>query len=304
MASERDFELLDDYLANRLSGDEKVAFERRMEGDPELKQEFTVQQNIVEGIKRARVAQLKGMLQNTPIPAPSFSETMFAKVGMVAVVAGLIATGVWFFTKDNQEEVKQEPAPIAEKAPDAVQPEPIQEAAQTEATDTNETTVEEQKTAAKDENKPTATSQKKTNPAVETAEPVKPAPVDPTEEELTEPSTSVVAEQPSVDQIMKAPVRGSSTSSASVSPKPVTDHKKYKFHYQFKDGDLLLYGPEFKDIGTYEILEFFLGKDTTAYLYHNNKYYFLDRSATEPVKLEPVEDLALVRALDLRRKGK
>jgi hypothetical protein len=298
MASERDFELLDDYLANKLSGDEKVAFERRMEGDPELKQEFTVQQNIVEGIKRARLAELKGMLQNTPVPAPGFGETMFAKVGAVAVVAGLIVAGVWFFTKDNHEEVVQEPAPIAEKAPDTVQPESNPEEPKI---DTAEAAVEaEQATTTKDE-KVVPKSAKKTKAATESVQPVKPAPVDPTEEELAESSPAVSAEQPTVDQIKEAPVRESVNSSLAI--KAISDNKKLTFHYQFQDGDLMLYGPVFKDAGAYEILEFFLGKkDTTVYLYHNNKYYLLDRASTEATKLKPVEDAALIRALDDRRK--
>jgi hypothetical protein len=299
MASERDFELLDDYLANRLSGDEKVAFERRIEGDPELKQEFTVQQNIVEGIKRARLAELKGILQNTPVPAPGFGETMFAKVGAVAVVAGLIVASVWFFTKDKTEEVIQDPAPVAEKAPDTVQPESNQEEPKI---DTAEGSVveKEQAAAAKDE-KIVPKSPKKTTPAPEAAEPVKPEPVDPTEE-LNETSTTVVAE-PTPEQIKAGGLRNSVTS--SVNPKYVEGNRKYNFHYEFKAGDLLLYGPQFKNAGTYDILEFFLGKkDTTVYLYHNNKYYLLDRNTTEPVKLEPIEDQALIRALDERRKTK
>lgn len=301
MASERDFELLDDYLANRLSGDEKVAFEQRLEGDPELKRELTVQQNIVEGIKRARVAELKGMLQNTPIPAPSFSETLFAKVGAVAVVAGLIVAGVWFFTKDKQEEVKQEPAAIAEKAPDTVQPETLKEEAKTESTDTNEATVEEQKTSSKEDHKAAASTTKKTKPAAESAVPQKPAPVDPTQE-LEETSAPVVAEEPLVEQVKKAIMRNSANS--SVNPRYAEGTRKQNFHYQFADGDLLLYGPEFKNIDTYTILEFIGKKDTTVYLYHKSKYYLLDRNATEPVKLEPVEDRALISVLEEKRKLK
>jgi hypothetical protein len=304
MASEKDFELLDDYLANRLSGDEKGAFEQRMEGDPELKREYTVQQNIVEGIKRARAAELKGMLQNTAIPAPSFTETMFAKVGAAAVVTGLIVAGVWFFTKDKQEEVKQEPAPMAEKAPDTVQPETIKEEPKTETADANETVAEEPKAA--EEVKVAPKSSKKTTKKKEEADqPQKPAELFDPSSELEASTPPVVAEQPTVDQIKKAGLRESTGSSATVNPKAITNHKKYNFHYQFQNGDLLLYGPEFKDIGTYEILEFFLGKkDTTAYLYHNNKYYLLDRNASEPVKLTAIEDQALINALDERRKTK
>jgi hypothetical protein len=298
MASERDFELLDDYLANKLSGDEKVAFEQRMEGDPELQQEFTVQQNIVEGIKRARLAELKGILQNTPVPAPGFGETLLAKVGAVAVVAGLIVAGVWFFTKDKNEELIQEPTPVAEKAPDTVQPETNQEEPKI---DTAETTVAEteQATVAKDE-KVAPKSSKKTKPAVAPVEPAKPELFDPTSE-LEDNASTVVAEQPTVEQIKTGGLRESVTSSLNI--KNIADNKKLTFHYQFQAGDLILYGPAFKDSVAYEILEFFLGqKETTVYLYYSQKYYLLDRGATEAAKLKPVEDAALIRALDDRRK--
>lgn len=298
MASERDFELLDDYLANRLSGDEKVAFERRLEGDPELKREFTVQQNIVEGIKRARVADLKAMLNNTPIPAPSFGETMLAKIGAAAVVTGLIVTGVWFFTKDKQAE-SNEPAPITEQAPESSQPETEEEP--------NVQTVQPQEPVAQEETPSSSKEEKKSAVKRSKDTSTESAPVKPEEKELFDPSQelaetspAVVAEEPTAEQIRKAPVRESVGS--SVNPKSITNDRKYTFHYQFQGGDLLLYGPE---VGTYEILEFFIGKDTTVYLYHKNKYYLLDRNTTEePAKLKPVEDRALINVLNEKRNQK
>jgi hypothetical protein len=301
MASERDFELLDDYLANRLSGDEKVAFEQRMEGDPELKRELTVQQNIVEGIKRARIADLKGILQNTPIPAPSFSDTLFAKVGAVAVVAGLIVAGVWFFTKDKHEEVKQEQAPVAEKAPENVQPEIVEEP-KVETTETKETPAQVETTPSKNQTKVTPAKAKDSAKASEAVKPEEKTLFDPSQE-LEATATPTATEAPTADQLKNAVSRNSVNS--SVNPRYAEGSRKHNFHYEFKSGDLLLYGPEFKNPGTYLILEFFLGgKDTTVYLYHDAKYYLLDRNTTEPVKLEAIKDKTQIAILDEKRKAK
>ncbi len=291
MASERDFELLDDYLANRLSGDEKVAFERRMEGDPEMKREFTVQQNIVEGIKRARLAELKGMLQNTPVPAPSVGQTMLAKVGMIAVVAGLIATGVWFFTKEEQE-IKQEAAPIAEKSPDATKQEPVTEELTEEPAKQEEVVVEEKAAARKEETKAASKKNKKSPATKENESPVKPQPEDPTAEELQADERAVEPTPASLEK--KAKRVGS-----AIVIEPVLDNKKYNFHYQFDDGKLLVYGEAFRDGAKPLILEFFENnKRTNIFLFHANNYYQLNEGNTEVTVLKAVKDPSLIKALD------
>ena len=47
MASERDMELLDDYLRNKLSGQDKSAFEEVLKNDAGLQKEMRVQQQVV-----------------------------------------------------------------------------------------------------------------------------------------------------------------------------------------------------------------------------------------------------------------
>ena len=50
MATEKDFELLDDYLANKLDPKAMADFERRMTTDSSLAQEVSFQTQLVEGI--------------------------------------------------------------------------------------------------------------------------------------------------------------------------------------------------------------------------------------------------------------
>src|SRR5688500_5883667 len=107
MAVERDFELLDDYLSNRLSADEKSAFEKKIEADPDLKQELKIQQDFVEGIRNARITELKSMLNNIPVaPANGGQTSMLIKAGSWAVITGLVITGAYFyFSKNDSTEV-------------------------------------------------------------------------------------------------------------------------------------------------------------------------------------------------------
>src|SRR6478752_7177506 len=113
MALEKDFELLDDYLSNRLSGEEKAAFEKKLEADPELKQELNVQQDFVEGIRKARIAELKSMLNNIPVAPAQGGQSMLIKAGSWVAITGLIITATYFyFLKDDSTELIQEAAPM------------------------------------------------------------------------------------------------------------------------------------------------------------------------------------------------
>ena len=67
------FELIDDYLSNRLTGAEKEAFEKQLNNDPSLKSDLDFQKRIVEGIRTARATELKSMLSKVPVGGASAS---------------------------------------------------------------------------------------------------------------------------------------------------------------------------------------------------------------------------------------
>ena len=105
MASERDFELLDEYISNRLTEQDKANFEKKLEVDGDLKSEFVLQQRVVEGIRTARAVELKSMLSNIPMSSiPSDGTSLLAKVGLWVAAAGLVGTGAYFYLRaeDNQ----------------------------------------------------------------------------------------------------------------------------------------------------------------------------------------------------------
>lgn len=290
MALERDFELLDDYLANRLSAGERAAVEQKIASDPELKRELSIQQQVVEGLRKARMAELKQMLSNTPIP-PVGGQALLAKLGVAAVVAGVIGTGFYFLLKDNSTAPVKQPVPQAQQEP-AATPEEQQPAAAATDKDTQATAQPAgPKPAAKATEKPGASVDTSAQPA---RQPQKPEAFDPTAEETTSSSA------PSADALI---INGAAVSAeeSSLSIENVID-KRYTFHYQFKDGKLLLYGP-FSDKSTYEILEFFTdNKRTTAVLFYKNNYHALREENDKIAPLKPITDPALINKLKEYRK--
>src|SRR5688572_2182382 len=129
MAVERDFELLDDYLAGRLTDKERLAFEDKLGTDPELKNEYELQQQLVNGVKKARVTELKAMLNNVPVPAVHGGETTLAtKVALWTVVVGLVATSVYLYLDQGKEEAVKPETEVKQAAeqPSVVEPEAAQ----------------------------------------------------------------------------------------------------------------------------------------------------------------------------------
>ena len=96
MATARDLELLDDYLGNRMDEKSRAAFEQQINADEGLRAEMDMQQQMISGSKNARIAELKSMLMNVPIPAAQTTGIAAgAKIALGVAIAGLIATGIY-----------------------------------------------------------------------------------------------------------------------------------------------------------------------------------------------------------------
>lgn len=292
MASERDFELLDDYLANRLSGEEKASFERRMETDSDLKNEFKLQQSLIEGIKRARVVQLKATLNNVAVPSIGPQTSVVTKIATSLVVAGVVGTGLYFFlnSEDKEKVVEQQIVNDDKKAAEK-EPEPLREQvtadpdAATIAPGTSESSIVKKKEEILREKKTTtqAASQEQANEPAQRKLDV----FDPTED----------------GEIGRASTRESDGKSGAGTVKNTTiaveidnSNKKFNFHYQFKDDKLFLYGSFEKNL--YEIMEFF-GDDNkrTVFLFYKDNYYLLNEENQKIKPLVPITDQTLIKKL-------
>lgn len=281
MALERDLELLDDYLSNRLDGQEKEAFEERLKNDSSLSEEFKIQQSLVQGIQQARVAELKSILNSIPVTSVPPSQTaLLTKIGSWALVTGLVATATYFYvTRNDSSPVKQEQTEQEKIV------KPIQQEQNSPVKSEEPIAVQPEKSEAKTES--AAKPKEKAEEII-----VKPAiqAYDPTTEE-TEANQKYEKEQLAI--ISNAFV----TSSMEV--ETLTNDKKYNFHYVFKDDKLVLYGAFEKNL--YEILEFISEESKTVVLYYKTSYYLLDVSKTVPTTLTPIKNRELLRKLQQHR---
>lgn len=276
---------MDDYLSNRLSAEENAAFEKQVQADPQLAQELAIQKDLVQGLRTARAAELKTMLNNIPV-APAGGSSLLAKVGTWTVVAGLVATGIYFYSTREQERTPAEDPMMAEQMPE-VKPEVPANPEPEPEPDTKREPVAD---AVKPEPKKSAAPQAKP----ETTEPAPTKPIDvynPAEEETDAATRQFEAEQ--LENIKKSFV------TSSIEVETDTMSKKYSFHYVFKNSKLILYGAFEKNL--YEILEFIGDEKRTVVLYYKANYYLLDIEKTQPTKLTPIRDRKLLDMLKAHR---
>jgi hypothetical protein len=273
MALEKDFELLDDYLANRLNAEDRASFETKLQQDTALREEYQMQQAIADGIRTARTAELKTMLSKIPVTSiPASPTTALLKVGTWVAITGLVATATYFYFAQETAIVH----PLAETEQEEVAPEPVQEETPAPIETPAERTVD---TKAGTRKKPLAKSAPATKPSFDV--------YDPSKEGTEEATLKYEGEQLNI--ISKAFV----TSSIEVEIEH-TD-KKYSFHYMFRDDKLILFGGFEKHL--YEILEFISADKKTVVLFYKTNYYLLDINKSSPTPLTSIKNKALLKKL-------
>jgi hypothetical protein len=271
------FELIDDYLANRLNEADKQAFEQQLEGDPSLKRDVEFQRQVVEGVRHARAIELKSMLNNVPVGGSAWTG---GKMAAAVVSAGLVATLLYFYLQDNSENTPPV-SPLTEEIvelSDGSKLEPTS-ASTTEAVDSvliNEPVKEEQlqqKSAVVKKSKATTPVRK---PDIQVTDP---------SDELNDTSDGKTGTSISN--------RGEISPSKMEVVTGVTD-KKHSFHYQFSQGKLMLFGPFDKSL--YEILEIH-GDGHAVFLFYKENYYLLDEAQSSITALQPIRDGQLLKRL-------
>jgi hypothetical protein len=294
MASERDLELLDDYIGNRLDVPGKRAFEQKLDADPELKSEYDFQQKIADGLRQARAAQLKAMLVALPTPPMHGSGhvSVSAKVSMWVAATAVVGAGIYFLLRSDEKTETSSTRPATEIHPDTQATAPqTTDSVDSPAVSAEQNTTAPSSTEKKSLIKKVAPVQKDSDNTNRQAE--KPAinAFDPTEaEEQNTPVETVIEPSAKVSKEVKTPVETNTTS------------KKYTFHYQFTDGKIILYGPFEKEL--YEIMEFFGGTKQPVFLYHKNNYYLMTNDGDKIKPLVPVNDPKLLSKLkELRQKN-
>jgi len=278
-------ERIESYLTNKMSAENRQAFEHELGSNPELQNEVDFQRDIIEGIKSVRMQELKTMMNNIPTGGSSWWSSSFNKVAVITV-AGLIIGSVVYFNSDSSENAEKiTENPVVETMNDSdnllnSNPNDLEENA-------NEIPAEDpSKEQAITDSSLKSTKAKKDNAvAVFTPDEVKPGIVDSFDE--------------NVDTDFSVPenelMEKSSTNSEGLAIEVISGEKKHNFHYQIKNSALKLYG-EFDD--TYEILDIIRSKRRAVYLFYKNQYYPLVLSQKEITPLKAITDQELVNSLE------
>jgi hypothetical protein len=265
-------EQIDDFLSNQLSEAERAAFEQQMAGDSTLRSEVEMQRAIIEGIKNARVAELKAMLNKVPVAGGgasfNFSPIRLA-AGIMAV--GVITVAMYHYLKP--ETMRKAAADVVTQPEKQVQQLEVQE--QPQAPETAPIASEKDEQAQPK----TRRQQRKAEPAQQPAIHA----VDPSDELST----------PDAERLPAPAEVSASIAVAKLDVVVDSSHKKFDRHYRFSDGKLLLYG-NFKD--TYEILEVH-GASRSLFLVYQEQYYLLDEAKRTTTRLQPVAEGPLLNKL-------
>ncbi len=263
------FELIDDYLANRLPEQDRISFEQQLAGDPALKEEVQFQQRVIEGVRQARATELKNMLKNVPVNGNTWSA---GKISAAAVTVGIIATSIYFYMKDE--------APVL---PDKTVQESVQPSQESKET----VTIQAESKNEEPDNASLPAKENNQNAIISKT----PKPVVKPDIQVTDPSMEYTDTERVKDH--NTPGRSEIFPSKMEVTTGIPD-KKHNFHYQFADSKLLLYGPFDKSL--YEILEIH-GEGHAVFLFYKENYYLLDEKQAAITSLEPIRDSQLLKKL-------
>jgi hypothetical protein len=275
------FEQIDDYLSNRLQEQDRNAFEQQLQGDPSLREEVEFQRQVIQGVRHARMAELKAMLNNVPVSGGSTWGG--AKVAAAIVSAGIISTLIYLNVteeKTTSTEISKDPITEVITTPEA----------ETKISDDGATAIDNETKETVTESRESSTTKE---PSKTSAEETKVAtPVHKPDINVVDPSNELSADEKKADAEI-------STGRAEISPSKMevitgVEDKKHNFHYQFVQGKLMLYGPFDKSL--YEILEIH-GEGHAVFLYYKENYYLLDESQTKIAQLQAIRDGDLLKKL-------
>ncbi|MEP2667429.1 MAG: hypothetical protein ABJH04_00455 [Cyclobacteriaceae bacterium] len=277
------FDLVEDYLTQRMDDGARSAFEEQMNADPQLKAEVNLQKGIIEGVKSARAAELKAMLNNVPVGGASSAIT--GKIAIATISAGILGTILYFGLKPTAtEEINTPTEKITTEQPQ---------------TPTIETPAEQIETIAESIDAQPVESEKMEDNTSEVVKPKKIEKATPPNIDVLDLTEDINDNDNKEEAVAPKSANKPTLSASSIEVELDDSNKTYSFHYQFKDSRLALYGPF--DSSLYEIIEL-NGTVHSVFLYYNNSYYHLDEKEHGITPLIMIRDSELLRKLEEYRK--
>ncbi len=292
MFSTEDYnEKIDAYLKGNLSPDEAKVFESKLHSDPALKSEFLFQQSLLADIQASRKSELKARLNNINIPA---EKPAYWKYAVLAGIATTIFVAINYLPdnilKNDKAEIKTATSDKLENLGKGVA---FDKSEAEEIEEEDKADLQAKPTEAPEEAKSNPTESKKvvSNPEKDSGKEVLP--------NLPDVHTPESYGNDHVGKDVETPDHNLTKTkqiNTTVAGVEVVKSKKHKFHYQYFDNKLFLYG-DF-DTKTYDILELNNSKGQKLYLKFESNYYELQPDRTEISKLEIVKNRETLKELE------
>jgi hypothetical protein len=308
---------IEKYLSGQMSKSEQEAFMANVSSDPELKEQFDFQSQVVEGIQAYRKYELKSRLVNIPVAGPAgFLQTLgtVKSVGVAVVGTGIVAGGLYLFTPENVENNSIDEKPSAKEivVPEEEAPAP---------TDTKEIVVTEEKNdlnSVEEPNSSAATIISDDIKNSEKAEDFVDQPIATSNKESQERLKEEVASEiaayepnllddweeneavPGVANVEKKEIidNAPSSKSSSVSIERIEDGI-HNFHYKYFNNKLYLYGSFGQS--PYEIIEISSERGKRLFLFYNQTYFEINSGKKEISRLKAIANGELISRLDAMR---
>ena len=298
--------LVNAYFDGELTKAQVTDFENQLKNDPELKQEFDFQKDIVEGLKEARRLELKTMLNNVSVGGGASVTSGGIGLGKIAVgvflLASVVGTITWYSLKEdgntNDEQVNPVLSELEQPKTDIEESNTIEEKVEEATQEVEETSVHENIEPEENLTQKEEDKQEIQNTSTDTES------VTITKPEIRKPDIiSDFDNDEAGEEDAISLESGLGTKEEGSMPTIDVDvdntKKKYDFHYQLKDGRLTLYGAF--DKGLYEILEFNTESGQNVFLYYKDEYFALSENGEKITPLVSVKDQDLLKKLTKAR---
>ena len=282
------------YFNNELSSADEQQLIKELESNPELKQDFEFQQDIIEGLKSYRKEQLITRLNEVKII--STTQYLVVKVISSVAVVAVVGLGAYFFyyTNNNESRLLSEAAETSISEPTVDDPQLLIEDVPEQEPDNEvqqDLVVENKEVEVKQTPQPTVP--KENIISEKTPEVTMPDIVDPFATEMTEDN---------VEEDLSVPANSTRTvlNLGSKLDVEIKMRRKYNFHYQLIEQKLVLYG-DFED-EPFEILE--INKyngGIDLYLYYKDNFYGVDQGSKKIEPLKEIVDPVLIQRLQALR---
>lgn len=286
--------LVSRYLENEMSDLERLEFENRLINEPGLKEEYTFQKDVINGIKDHRRLSLKNRLDQIDTPGT----TNLFNLRNTAIVTGVAAAvGIALFWGADQLATEKPDSPVNITASNnteiyiSKQEEiPVVPDARFESAKENEAkTAESSSLPAVKTNKTDVSEKPEETTLARKPEIVKPEIMEETADNIPDIETEDPGDinQPDIEE---------NVSRTELEVEMLKGNKK-SIQYKFYNSKLYLIG-DF-DESPYEIIEYNSASvdEPLYYLYYNGKFYFLNSGQYKETPLVEIENEALIREL-------